>query len=375
MDANVLTPPRRSGRGNVVTPLAGAGGCPANIRETKIAFGFQPQADLETINTVAEMWSLTKVNPALAVVTPNTEDNAMDIGKGDEFPTEVFPVSMDTAIVLEKYVSSEILAWVFSFATGKVTKTGTALTGLTYSAVPSDPAVNCIDLPPFSWVEQIRPQPESVVDHALIGCVINDFTLTMESGPGRANCRLTVNCVGTGRYASPSAVVVPATTPEHFLNAASAGININGIDYVAAQSFISMEFRYNNNVRLPSGFYPGSGTQNGFAVRGRMEYGTRECTLSFVARAAKGSVEFNNLLDQTEGTAEITLTGAVIGAGPATHAMRIKSNRTQMSAVVNGEADGIVTVNCTVRFLKPTSAPFDYILMESTTSHDGILAL
>src|SRR5262249_29175461 len=148
--------------------------------------------------------------------------------------------------------------------------------------------------------EQIRTGTDAVTDKALIGLVINDFTLTMESGPGRANCRCVVNCVGTGNFANPSGSVMPALTPEHFLNAASAAINIAGIDYVLAKSFISLEFRYNNNVRLPSGYYPGSGTVNGYAVRGRMEYANRDISLTFVARAQKGSPEFTQLMTQPQ---------------------------------------------------------------------------
>ena len=48
--------------------------------------------------------------------------------------------------------------------------------------------------------------------------------------------------------------------------------------------------------------------------------------------------------------------------------------RTVFSAVVNGEADGIVTVNCTVRALKPAS-PGDYITLSATTTKDAILGL
>jgi hypothetical protein len=349
-----------------------AASCPANIRETKIAFGFAPQADLVTINPVAELWSMTKTNAALAVITPNTEDDSQDIGKGDEFATEVFLTNMDTAVAIEKYTSSEYAAWVFCFATGKATKT-VAGAGWTYAAVPSDPVVNCINLPPFSYVEQIRAEPDSVLDRAALGCVINDLTLTMQSGPGRANCTLACNVVGTGRIANPSGVVVPALTVEHLLNAASATITINGIDYVLNASFISLEFKLNNNVRLPSGLYPGSGTQNGFAVRGRMEYGNRDISLTFVARAAKGSAEFNNLISQTEGTIAITLTGGVIGAGPDTHGLSITAPRTVLSAVTNADTDGIVNVNCTVKFLKPPTG--DIITMSATTGQDGILAL
>src|SRR5215472_4397193 len=171
----------------VVTPLA-VTSCPANVQETRIAFGYQPQTDVATINTTAQMWSLTKVNPALSVVNPINETNALDIGKGNEFPSQVFPSHQDASVAVEKYSSSEFLAWLFCFSTGKATKTGTAPGALTYAAVPNDPAVDCINLPCFTWDELIRAEPNSVVDRALIGCVVGDWTLTMSSGPGRANC-------------------------------------------------------------------------------------------------------------------------------------------------------------------------------------------
>jgi len=347
--------------------------CPANVRETKIAFGFKPQADVATANTPLELWSLTKTNPALAVITPTTENDANDIGKGDEFPTQIFPSHMDAAVAVEKYASSEFLAWLFCFTTGKASKTA-AGTGWTYDAVPSDPVVNCINLTPFTFAEEIRTPPESVIDRAAIGMVISDWTLTMESGPGRNNCRVSANFVGTGRINSPSGITPwPAVTTEHFLNAASAKITINGIDYVLAASFISLEFRWTNNVRLDSGFYPGSGTQNGFAVRGRMEYNTRECSLTFVARAAKGSPEFNALLAQTPGPATIELVGPMIGAGPETHGMKIDIPKCVFAAVVNGDTDGVVNVQCTMTLLKPPTG--DYITLSATTEYDGILGL
>ena len=348
--------------------------CPANVRETKIAFGFTDQADLATANTALELWSLTKTNPALSVVNPNTENDANDIGKGDEFPTQNFPTSMDTAVPLEKYTSSEFAAWLFCFTTGNATKTPAGTLGFTYLATPSDPVVDCLDLPSFTYAEQIRTPPDAVIDRASIGMVIQDWSLVMESGPGRANCRMTSNFVGTGAVAQPSGITpFPPVTPEHFLNAASATISINGIDYILTKTFISLELRWNNNVRLDTGFYPGSGTnQYGYAVRGRMEYGTRECTLSFVARATKGSPEFTNLLNQTPGTAKVTLKGALIET-TFFHALEIDIPKMVMGAVVNGDQDGIVTVACTVTILKDPAQP--YIKLSATTTKDGILGL
>jgi len=367
-------PPLRGAVLDAIIPLAGGPtSCPANIQETRIAFGFKPQTDVATENLLTEMWSLTKVNPALSVVNPVNETNALDIGKGNEFPSQVFPSHQDTSVALEKYCSSEFLAWLFCFSTGQATKTA-AGTGFTYAATPNDPAVTCINLPCFTWDEQIRPSPNSVIDRALIGNVVGDWTLTMSSGPGRANCRVSCTLPGSGRVQSPGLTPLPAVIAEHFLNASGATITINGIDYVMSQTFISLEFRWNNNVRLDTGLYPGSGTQNGFAVRGRMEYGVREMTLNFVARAQKGSVEYNNLLGQVEGPASFGVKGASID-GTDFHGFNITMPRTIMQSVVNGDDANIVTVNCGVTALQPTDGVTPIITMSATTTFDAILGL
>jgi hypothetical protein len=358
--------------GGVPGQQAGPASCPANIQETKIAFGFKPQAAVPTINALTEMWSLTKINPALSVISPVNETNAADIGKGNEFPSQVFPSHIDASVALEKYVSSEFMAWLFCFSTGLATK-APAGTGFTYDATPNDPAVNCINLPCFTWDEQIRPSPNSVIDRALIGCVVGEWTLTMSSGPGRANCRVACTLPGSGSAQQPGLSPLPAVTAEHFLNAAGATITINGIDYVLSQSFISLEFRWNNNVRLDTGIFPGSGTQNSYAVRGRMEYGIREMTLNFVARAQKGSQEYTNLLNQTEGPASFGVKGAAIDASNF-HSFNINMPRTRMNTVVNGDDNNIVTVQCGVTALQPTDMS-PMIHMTATTGQDGILGL
>jgi hypothetical protein len=348
--------------------------CPANVRETKIAFGKKPQTDLVTINLDTDLWSLTKTNTALMEVTLSTETDALDIGKGDEFATQVFKTSASTAVPLEKYSTSEFAAWLFCFGLGHATKT-VAGTGFTYAAIPQDPSTQCIALPSFTYVEQIRTGANAVIDRAGLGMVVNDFTLAMASGPGRANCRLTANFIGTGQVANPSGKVIPALTPEHLLNAnGTTVLTINGIDYHLSGDFNSLEFRWNNNVRTDSGYYPGSGTYNGFGIRGRMEFGTRETSLNFVARAEKGSPEFNNLLSLTEGTTTITIQGALI-ATTFYHTINLSFPRTILTSHVVGDDNGIVTVNCGVGILKPTDGVTPLCTLSSTTTTDAIFGL
>ena len=340
--------------------------CPANSRETKLGVGYVAQADLTTPNTAAEMMSFTITNPAPLTITPNTEDDANDIGKGDEFPTQVFPVSMDTTARIEKYLSSQCAAWAFAFGLGNVTHTGS-----TYVCIPTDPLVHCIDLPPFTIVEQIRPGATPFKDIAAVGCVITGFTIALESGPGRSNARIMIDIAGTGQVENPSGILLPNVLQEAFLNAASAQINVNGIDYVLEKTFISAEITWTVNARLDTGYYPGSGVdENGYAMRGRMEYAMRQAGMTFVARASVGSPEYNMLLSRTPGVTTIALSGGTIGAGPDKHGIKITFPKSMITSAVNGDADGLVTINCTVTPLKdPVNG---YVKFEATTDFPGI---
>jgi hypothetical protein len=330
-----------------------------------------PQADLVTENTAAQLWSLLKTNTALLEAAYSTETDALDIGKGDEFPLTVYKTSASSSVALEKYCTSEFMAWLFCFGLGNPTMTP-AGTGYTYAATPQDPTTQCINQPPFTYAEMIRAEPDSVEDKAAIGMVVNDFTITMESGPGRNNCRVAANFLGTGQIAYPSGVTMPLPTSEHLLNAnGTAMLTINGIDYLLGGNFNSLEFRWNNATRTDSGYYPGSGIQNGFGIRGRMEFGTRECSLTFVARAQKGSVEFNNLINQVEAPTTVYVKGASIDATNF-HDMKLFFPRTMISAKTNGDADGIVTVNCTLAILKPTDGTTPYCTLSATTTMAGI---
>lgn len=350
--------------------------CPANSRETKIGVGFVEQDDLATPNTAAEIFSFTLTNTAPFTVNPQTEDNAADIGKGDEFPTQVFPLGIDITGRIEKMISSQVAAWAFVFGLNNTTKAA-AGTGTKYTCVPADPATECIDMPPFTAVEQIRPGgTPPFLDRAMIGMVISGFAINLESGPGRNNARLSIDVVGTGKQQSPSGIVLPNPITESFLNASSATITIGGIDYILAKSFISAEVTWNVNPRLDSGYYPGSGVDaNGFAMRGRMEYANRVCGMSFVARAQPGNPEYNQLVTLNRAPATITLTGAGIANAADTnkHGIRIHFPHAMYQSVVNGDADGLVTINCTLRAIKQGTDP--YCVFEATTDKSDIALL
>ena len=187
---------------------------PANIRETRIGFGYKKQVDLATPNVSGDLWSLTKTNAALSTVTLHTENDAAELGKGHEFATQTFKSHWDVSGSIEKYLSSEIAAWAFVFGLGGRVKSGTAPV-ITYTCTPQDPVTGGIELPAFSFIEAIRQGANAVLDRMAVGGVVEDFTITLGSGPGRAKSRITVNFAASGKLVEPSGITLPAGATEH----------------------------------------------------------------------------------------------------------------------------------------------------------------
>lgn len=314
------------------------------LQELQICFGKQKQTDIQTANTAVQMWQLRKLNAQLANPKLNTENDAEEFGKGHEFAVQSFQTSWDVNGTLEKYLSAEIAAWAMAFGLGKVVRSGTA-PNFTYTATPLIPAAgDDAELPYFSFVEQIRPGTGVVLDRMAVGCVVEGWTISIGSGPGRANSKITVEFVGSGKFAEPSSIVVPSATLEKLLPSASLTLSINGVNYVTNKNIVSLETAWKNNVRADGGFYPGSGFQTpgdttSGAIRGRLEFGNRQGTLKFVARFENGSSELTKLRSQTNGTATIGL------SYDANNSLDITWQKVSFATAEVGETDGIVTVS------------------------------
>ena len=315
----------------------------SRLQEVLICFGKQKQTDIATANSAVQMWQLRKLNAALANPKLNTENDADEFGKGHEFPTQSFQTSWDAGSTLEKYLSAEIAAWAMAFSLGKVVKSGTN-PNFTYTCTPLFPANgDAAELPYFSFVEQIRPGAGIVLDRMAVGCAIEGWTISIGSGPGRANSKINIEFVGSGKLTEPSGIVVPAATLEKLLPSASLALAINGVNYVSNKNIVSLETSWKNNILMDAGFFPGSGFQapgdaTSGAIRGRLEFGKRQGTLRFTARFENGSTELTKLKSQTTGTAVITLTY------DANNSLQITWEKVSFATAEVGETDGIVTV-------------------------------
>ena len=53
-----------------------------------------------------------------------------------------------------------------------------------------------------------------VLDRMEVGCAVEGWTISIGSGPGRANSKITVEFAGSGKVTEPSAIAMPAATLE-----------------------------------------------------------------------------------------------------------------------------------------------------------------
>lgn len=311
----------------------------ANINELLTGFGFNKQADIVTPSVAASIWRLNNLQRKPWAQQPMNEDDSQEVGKGHEFATALYKSHYDPpAYTLEKYCSAEMLAWALSFGLGKVVKSGTT-PNFTYTITPIAPATDGLELPYFTFVQQMRPGASVIVDQAFIGCAVKAFRLSLKNSPGRASAMVAVDLVTSGKYADPSTITLPAPQAVHEMNAGGLTLTINGIDYVTAKNFLSLEMGWDNAFR--SGFYPGSGSQDGYQIQGRFEVGDRVPSCSFVARFANGSTELTKLKALTTGTAVITLTN------DTNNNATITWQKVAFKVAELGETDGIVTVAVT----------------------------
>ena len=313
------------------------------LQEVLICFGRKKQADISTASAAADMWRFTKLNASLMNPKLATESDADEYGKGHEFATATYKTAWDVGTTLEKYLGAEIGSWAVCFALGKVVKSGAG--PYTYTCTPLIPSAgDAAELPYLSYVEQIRPGGGVVVDRQAVGVAVESFQITVGSGPGRANSKLSVELVGSGKVIdTATGITMPAATAEKLLPSASLTLTINGVDYVTNKNIVSLETGWKNNIRMDSGFFPGSGFQtpgdgSTGAIRGRLEFGNRVGNLKFVARFQNGSDEYTKLKAQTTGTAVVHL------QFDASNTLDLTWQQITYSVVEIQETDQILTV-------------------------------
>ena len=309
----------------------------ARVQQLIIGLGSGKQASISA--AAATFLRFKKLDTSLTTPKPVFENDAAEIGKGHEFITQTFPSHYDVGNRIEKYASAEFVTWAVAYALGNIAQTGSSAP-YTYTITPLNPGTT-LELPYFSLVEQVAEGGGNAIDNLHVGCAMEDFTYQFNYGPGRASSKMTVNWVGSGLLTTPSGITVPALTTENNMLAASMALTINGVDYVGSKRILSGSIGWKNNLLLNAGFFPGSGLQNGLQVRGRMEVGARVPSFQFTARLLSGSPEYATLVNQTTGTAVLSV------QHDAGNSVTFTFQQMAFQMAENTEADGIVAVTVT----------------------------
>lgn len=356
---------------------------PARTQELKIAIGFHRQTNtgtktttktqLQTALAAGDLWNLGLNAFNVPFPNFNEEDDSNFFGKGDEWVEQIFPTSIDVPWEWPYFLTSQNWAQVIAFALGAITESSPDAGAHQYVATPMDPSADGVNMPATTIVAGIRQgTADEILDMAIVGAVCTGFTLRVQRGPGLQNTSLTSRWVGCGKHQNNSGIAIPSRTQETRLGAgAASALTLNGVDYLANARFVDFEFSYENTPALDSGYFPGSGSQSGYDIRGRMRYGKRTIALKLTIELESDSSELAALLAGTEGSGQFAVQGPLI-SGSSHHLAQIDLPRTRFKAFAVSEADGFTVANVDVTVMKdPTDGP---VILTAITDKAGILA-
>lgn len=318
----------------------------ALIQEVRTAIGFKQQSALTVPLAAGDMVSLKQTNTELIQAKPINEDDALDLGKG-VYTTQTFPSHFEGGGPWNGRQTSEALGILAGFGMGVLTsKTSTvAAGGFVYVFHEPILATAGLNLPLNTMAVQIRTGGASITDKAIVGVACEEWGINYRQGPGRDNATFTSQWLGTGQNVKPSTITIPAAYVEHALNAGGiSALTFIGFDYLANKRFVNFDFKWKNQIRDQSSYFPGSGSQGGYQLRGRMRRGAPLLTLTAQVECDSGSSEEDLLLAQTTGTGQITCHGALVaGTGPEFHGIDIVFHKISVKATPIADADGIAT--------------------------------
>lgn len=324
---------------------------PSRTQELKIGIGYHRQAgtgvdtvtptQLQTALAAGSLWNLN-IN---AFNTPfpqfEQESDAEFFGKGHEWVEQIFPTSIQAPWEWPSFLTSQNFAEVIAFALGTITESSPGAGAYQYICTPLDPVTDGVNLPATTIVAGIRQGTAGeIIDQALIGVVCAGFTVSWRRGPGLQNSQIVSRWFGSGKFASNSGIAVPTRYDEERLGSGSlTEVTINGVNYITNARLVDVEFTFDNDADRESNFFPGSGSQSGFDIRGRMRCGRRSASLVWRVELESTSAELAALLAGTEGATTLKAEGSII-SGAIKHTAQIYLPRTRHRAFVLEEADG-----------------------------------
>jgi hypothetical protein len=339
----------------------------ALIQEVRFAVGYKAQPDLKTPVTATDMFSLRQTNTDFIQAQPINEDDTNDLGKG-VYATQTFPSHINAAGNWNGRLTSEAAAMMCCYGIGGAVETlGSGFSTYTMKEPIFETAG--LNLPVTTMLLQIRSGANAITDKLLVGMACEEFGFEFRVGPGRDNALFTSAWIGTGGYTKPSGYVMPTVYQEHSINAGGiTTLDFIGFDYLANLRFVNFRFGWKNNLRDNSSYFPGSGSQGGYQLRGRMRRAAPTITLTTQVECDSGSSEEDALLNQMAGTGML-----VAASGTANNSLSLHFYKIVPLATPIADADGIASYNVTFLVMQdPTNGVMQII---NETSQAGIGAV
>ena len=155
-----------------------------------MVWGFGKQTAIGTANLVPTIWRHTNLNTKPWAKVPVNEDDRAEIGKGHEFPTQLFKSHYNMpAYELSKYASSEILAWALSFSMGNVVVSGQRAVHVHHRSGSGQrrtrPAWSC---PTSRSCSRSGPVARRCWIEMLVGCAVKGWKLSIKNSSGPRQC-------------------------------------------------------------------------------------------------------------------------------------------------------------------------------------------
>jgi hypothetical protein len=305
--------------------------------------GVHKQAAASTISADFVRWR--KLDMKVPFDLYHTENDAHEVGKGNEFATAVYNTSVEpSAMTIEKYGSAEFTTWAWAYALGVVG--GTPASGI-YTIVPIDPGTN-LEPPYFSVVSIVPSAGGYAVALSQIGCGIESVETTFHYGPGRASVSTRAEYMGLGYNNGTSPyTTVPALQSENYMYASSLTMTLvsgaTTINYVSNKAILHGTMGWKNNFNGAMRYLPGSGFDAyGFQTGDRLLIGTRVPTLTFTVFLDQNSAEYAAL--QAQSTWDVTIKLNIDSA----HNVQWAYTTANFNMVETTQEDGFVAVTCTM---------------------------
>lgn len=337
----------------------------------KTAIGFNKQAALQTALSAGSLVRLAHTSGDFAFPKFISDNNRDDFGKGTPFATNTFPNRIDFDWPFNARLTSLNAAIICGFGLGTVVKTA-AGSGFQYVCTPINAQTADPDMPSTSICQQLDESSGHAIDILNAGCCVEQFGLSLKNGTGRDTSLITAQFVGSGKHAKPSSITIPSPATEHEMNLGTVTtLSVRSVNYISNKLFVDSEITYKNNIQQDLGFFPGCGSQSGYAIRGRMLRGMPDLTFNMTVFINKDSTELTDYLAQTEGAIQIIQAGDVIGAGPETHKIQIDVPRMKFAAYDVQSVGMYTAVKTSCEVLQPNSG--EPITITVVTDHDGIM--